>query len=364
MPAPKSRHAPHFSGEDDDILSEFLHEYEVLADGNGLTEKQKVEEITHYVPRNLRKLWVTLPGYKAFKWRHFQRELEELHPDAEEQACTRQELSCFVELSAETHIWGEKDVMKYYRNFLTLAVPLVENHILTANDFNAEFFRGFHRDDRDIIAEEIRFNVNPRHPAMEPFEMLDVLTAARQYFAPNQFHKLPPQVRHEHRGRSKSRHEDPEKLVRRLFSARHSPKPATRNLDSDSDQEDNNSPSSSDHLAYETQSVRFKEPCPGQAQSKDKDDSIALVTKLSSLFVQEPSYFVLYSQCQDCFPSIARRLPKPTLFPTGATSSSTTATVAFQAPPTPVHQSWTQRAPAPPPSPLVPNASDRAAFFF
>ena len=130
-------------------MSEFLHEYEAL------TERQKVEEITRYVPRNLHKLWVTLPGYKAFKWHHFHRELEELHPDAEEHACTRQELSRFVELSAETHIWNEKDVMKYYRNFLTLAVPLAENHVLTANDFNAEFFRGFHRDDQNIIAEEI-----------------------------------------------------------------------------------------------------------------------------------------------------------------------------------------------------------------
>ena len=304
MPTPKSRHAPHFSGEDDDILSEFLHEYEGLADGNGLTERQKVEEITCYVPRNLRKLWVTLPGYKAFKWHRFRRELEELHPDAEEHACTRQELSRFVELSAETHIRNEKDVMKYYRNFLTLAVPLAENHVLTANDFNAEFFQGFHRDDRDIIAEEIRFNVNPRHPATEPFDMHGVLAAARQYFAPNQFHKLPPRVRSERRSQSKSHRDDPEKLVQRLFGTRRSPKPAVHISDSDSDREDSNSPSSPDHSAYETRSVRFKEPHPDRAQSKDEDESIALVTKLSSLSVQEPSYFVLYSQCQDRFPSV------------------------------------------------------------
>ncbi|KAF8256536.1 hypothetical protein EI94DRAFT_1860077, partial [Lactarius quietus] len=240
MPAPKSRHAPHFSGENDDILSEFLHEYEGLADGNGLTEKQKVEEITRYVPRNLRKLWVTLPGYRASKWRRFRTELEELYPDATERECTRQELSQFVELSAESHIRNENDVMKYYRNFLTIAVPLAENHILTANDFNTEFFRGFHRDDQDIIAEQIRFNVNPRHPATEPFDMQDVLTAARQYFAPNQFHKLPPRVRSERCGRSKSRRDDPEKLVHRLFSARCSPKPAVHDSDSDSDREEDN----------------------------------------------------------------------------------------------------------------------------
>ena len=193
--------------------------------------------------------------------------------------------------------------------------------------------------------------------------MHNVLAAGQQYFAPNQFHKLPPRVRSKRHSQSKSRRDNPEKLVQWLFGTRRSPKPAVHNSDSDSDREDGNSPSSPDHSAYETRCVRFKEPHPDQAQSKDEDDSIALVTKLSGLSVQEPSYFVLYSQCQDRFPSIARRLPKPMLFSAGASSSSATATVAFQALPTPAHQSWTQRAPAPPPPPPVPNASEGAAFF-
>jgi hypothetical protein len=178
MPPPKSRHAPHFSGENDDILSEFLTEFEGFADGNGLTEKEKVEQLPCYVPRNLHRLWITLPGYRAFKWHRFRRELKELYPDAEERAYTRQELSWFVELSAETHIQDKNDVMKYYHNFLTIASPLAENGILTTNNFNAEFLRGFHRDDRDVIAEEIRYNVNPRHPASKPFDWQDVLAAA------------------------------------------------------------------------------------------------------------------------------------------------------------------------------------------
>ncbi|KAH9016981.1 hypothetical protein EDB85DRAFT_1835982, partial [Lactarius pseudohatsudake] len=59
MPAARSQRAPRFSGQDDEILEEFLREYEDLADGNGLSERQKVESILRYVPRSLQKLWST-----------------------------------------------------------------------------------------------------------------------------------------------------------------------------------------------------------------------------------------------------------------------------------------------------------------
>jgi len=60
MPAARSQRAPRFSGQDDEILSEFLREYEDLSDDDGLTQKQKVETILRYVPRSLRNLWMTL----------------------------------------------------------------------------------------------------------------------------------------------------------------------------------------------------------------------------------------------------------------------------------------------------------------
>ena len=214
MPAPRSQRAPCFLAQDDELLSEFLHKYEDLADGNGLTEKQKVETIIRYVPRDLRKLWKTLPGHRNTKWRCFQEELIELYPDITEQACTCEDLSQFVKLSAESHIQSENDVMKYYRSFLTIAVPLANDHELTAKDFNAEFFRGFHKDDQKIITEQILFGINPRHPPTEPFDINDVVTAAWQFFASNRFYKPPRQkVHREHWGHSKTRHSNSGNLV-------------------------------------------------------------------------------------------------------------------------------------------------------
>ena len=329
MPASKSQRAPCFSGQDDEILSEFLREYEDLANGNGLTEKQKVETILRYVPRSLSNLWSTLPGYQTATWSSFRAELEELYPDIDARTrCTRQGLTEFVELSAEYRIRNERDILKYYRNFLTIALPLVKEGKLTHDDFHAEFFKGFHTDDQNVLAVQVRFT-NPHHPTNEPFNIQDVLSAARQYFASDQFHK-PPQ-RHAHtdlRGCSKTRRNDPERLIQQLFGDKCSRKPA-RDDDSDSDQED----SDAECPEYKTCSVCFKEPSLARTQPNDDDDAATLITKLRNLSVCEPSYFVLYSQCQERFPSIAQLLPKPDLF--AAQMPPASATVAYQSPPTP-----------------------------
>jgi hypothetical protein len=62
------------------------------------------------------------------------------------------------------------------------------------------------------------------------------------------------------RGISRTRRGDPEKLIELLFSL-FSPKPATRNDDSDSEPEDDCRPGTLESLAadHETRSVRFKE---------------------------------------------------------------------------------------------------------
>ena len=45
MPSARTSKAPRFSGKDDELLSEFLQEYEDLADGCRLTLEQKVDTI-------------------------------------------------------------------------------------------------------------------------------------------------------------------------------------------------------------------------------------------------------------------------------------------------------------------------------
>jgi hypothetical protein len=250
--------------------------------------------------------------------------------------------------------------MKYYRNFLTIALPLHDDCKITFDDFNAEFFRGFHPDNQDILAEQV-FNINPRHPANKPFNVPDVLLAAWQYFAIDRFHKpLQCHVCNKLRGHSRTHHDDPKKLIQRLFGNKHSPKPTAHNDDSDLEQEEDSAADIPKCPTYETHNVHFRESGSAKAQPKEDDDPIALVTKLKSLSVSEPSYLVLYSQCQECFPNMAQHLPKPNLFATKIPSAM--AMVAYQSPPVPACQPWAQHNPAPSTMSPAVAASDKDNF--
>ena len=275
------------------------------------------------------------------------------YPDiAARMRCTRQALTEFLELSAESLIRDENDVMKYYQGFLTIALPLLKDNKITDDDFNAEFFKGFHADDQDILADQV-FRINPQHPANEPFEVEDVVSAARQYFANDQFHKpLQLRVRSELRGRPKSRGRDPEQFIHRLFGDDHPSKRSVRdNKSPGSEPEQDDAPAALERPTYETRNVRFKESGSAKAQPGAEDDPVALVSKLKSLSVHEPSYLVLYSHCQERFPNIVQHLPKPDLF-------------ATQEPPVLARQPWAQRSPAPPDSSSVAAASEIDAFFY
>jgi hypothetical protein len=343
MPSVRSSRAPHFSGGEDELLTEFLREYEDLADGFGLTEEQKLYTILRYIPRTLKCLWVTRPGYQAGDWDDFRTSLEELYPDVTALSRhTKQGLDTFRELSAKSRIRDEAQVLKYYRNFLTVATPLLANHQITIGDFNAAFFKGFHPSIQGIIAERLEI-VYPHHPVHEPFPVQGVLEAARRHFTPNHFYRRDKSQKvknhDKHRSHAKRHHDTPDAFIQRTFGDSHSlrrrrSRPADPDSDSHSSSDsDSESEESSDTSSpeYETKKVRFKQSRVSRSRSKEDNDPLALVTKLQSLSVHEPSYLILYTQCQKRFPDIAQYLPKPQLHP----SASASASVAYQPDPAP-----------------------------
>src|SRR6266849_8391486 len=180
MPSARSSQAKalSFLAREDELVTEFLCEYEDLANSCRLSPVQEVETVLHYVPRILQRLWKTLPSYQAKDWDNFKLELERLHPDVRALSRdTKQGLETFRKLSAKSCMRDEDDVLRYYRNFLTVVTPLLLKHHITMDNFNTAFFKGFPRSIRDIIAERFE-KVYPHHPVHEPFHMQGILDAA------------------------------------------------------------------------------------------------------------------------------------------------------------------------------------------
>jgi len=87
MPSVRSKLAPHFTGEVEFPIQDFLEEYEELADKCGLTNFQKVETVIRYVDRSQRHIWQSLPGYINCNWDDFRNDLgdEYINPSAKGQ---------------------------------------------------------------------------------------------------------------------------------------------------------------------------------------------------------------------------------------------------------------------------------------
>jgi hypothetical protein len=78
--------------------------------------------------------------------------------------------------------------MLYYRRFLQISNPLFNSEQLTYEQRNAEFF---HIKDRDVLACCVKA-LKPNHPFDKPWDLQDVLLAARRYLAPGA--TTPPSV--------------------------------------------------------------------------------------------------------------------------------------------------------------------------
>jgi len=322
MPQPTK--TPFFAGMSDEPIADFLSDYGELADGHRLTDRQKVETVLRYIPYSLKDLWKSLPGYATGNWMTFKRELERLYPDMDaETRYSRQGLTELVNLSARTRMRDEKDVLDYYRRFLAISNPLRTTNLISDDERNAEFFRGFHPYDRTSMANRL-YPLHPHRPCNRPYELQDVYSAARAYFTdmqsfrsmqshdnplnyggpadPTQWPHRPPGDDHDTRryDREPMPYQRDRDLPRDL-TTQHSHGPLR---DYTHIQPDPPGPE------YETRSVCFTETAPKPTAREDKELE-ELLLKMHTLTVRDPVYMILYAQICHRFPNVAKTLPPP-----------------------------------------------------
>ena len=369
MPTPHTRGAPYFSERTNESLTDFLVEYNALATAHGLTDDQKVSTLSGYASPRLREFWQTLNGYNTGDWTTYRASIQALYPDTSPSTrFTKKALHDLVDSWARTPMRDDDEVLEYYRRFLEYSNPLRTAETLTNEDRNAEFFRGFHPEDREILNNRLHA-YRPNHPEDKPYELEDTFHVAQRYFSKTQFYRPLQRRRRDEarRGSDSERTHDRRNHRRDLDSQRYDTDPDSdrdydrrhrdtyrgrdsrgrghhrdrdraqrdrddhrsrdlhdndhrrhrhdRELDSDRPRDRHSRNRSRDQdppsrqSEYSTKTVRFREPnTPKNADDQELGD---LIQQMHGLSVHDAGYSALYVLCKRRFPDVAQDLAKP-----------------------------------------------------
>jgi len=110
-------------------LDDFLCKYKEIANGHGLTERQKVDWVIWYVDRSQCDLWKSLDGYMASDWVDLCNELQGMYLETPlERKYSKRKVSDFINRTSKVQISEEKDILNYFRQFNLLSKLLVNSH--------------------------------------------------------------------------------------------------------------------------------------------------------------------------------------------------------------------------------------------
>jgi hypothetical protein len=356
MPAAHSHHAPYFSGEGGELLNDFLCEYEELADGHGLTERQKVDWVIRYMAYSQQDLWKSMEGFVVSNWSDLCNELCGTYLEAPlEHRYSKRKLSDFINRMSKVRISEEKDVLDYYRQFCLLSKILVDTRCLDTEGCNKYFWLGFHQEDHEALKERL-FAKFPDQPPGTYFDYKEVLRMAQIIFA---YHEDEPGVgapqsstrRRNALALPKScdvdtQRSDCDRCASRRDQARKVPYykraeqyDSSSGASDDFDSEDE-APCRSAQK-FKTKMVRFKD-----RSTKDEDQELGdLVTQLHGLRTWDSGYAAVYTRLAHHFPNATRDIPKPEY-----QWNSTPSTSFFQQT-APAYLYQTVTVPPPPPVP-------------
>ena len=318
MPSICSKIAPHFSGDVDQPIEEFLDEYKELADKCGLTSQQKVETVIQYIDRSQQHIWQCLPGFRNRDWSAFCNKLcdEYVSPTPEGQF-SRQKLIDFATKYAWKRMGDETDVINYQHQFNAQSKVLINTGRMTVGERNAIFWQGFHPKDQHVLYECL-IAMHPNMPRGQAFDLRDIFNIARAIFSG-----------------------DDDFLLQELSPC------SNRARTEHSSLHEYSSP------RIKTHTIRFQ----NDTHKEDKEVLKSFIYQLHALPQRDLKYTFLYAQCAAHFPNHMTSIPRP------GYQADTAATYSYQAPPPP--PMWSVPAAAPIPTPVTPavNAATLTPFF-
>ena len=99
LPVRYSRESPHFDPACPSTLQDYLYDYELLVEAAQLNPVDQLVNCTHYLKRDIRMDWETLPEFRATPpdWKAFKAALFRDYPDAQDPEHSSAKLDKFIE---------------------------------------------------------------------------------------------------------------------------------------------------------------------------------------------------------------------------------------------------------------------------
>ena len=298
LPAPGSKYAPAtFKGKSDD-LEPFIEHYQQTCQRNKVTAPEEMYKgLLQYCSPKVRKTLRSFPSNEEKDYHTLLYELQYFY-ELEEDTCDLQALEEFTQEWRQSKIHTLKRFKAYQKSFYKKAGKAKKGGVISVREYDRYFWAGIPGSLRRRI-ESRMLVTNPFLDISIPFRITEVEEAAAHVLSPHRFDKYLL---------AESGNDSSETEEEKAFPRKH--KRAVRwKRDSDTEEEDNESPSDTDHdtrplLRHKPIKPTHSPPLkPSTHTKKTKpyrtqpdNDVVDLTERMKKLGISEPEYQSLYVQ--------------------------------------------------------------------
>lgn len=357
-----------FKGQPSEV-EHFLKHYEKLCDKYGVrTDADKVIGITQYCSRQVREFLEGLASYTNQTWTNFERDFKEFfNADRDDRRFRVKDLEKYVsEMRKKPTIKDLGAWRKYSRGYIRIGGWLKQHQKISNEEYNTYFWKGVPHRFRDRLEQRL-MGQTPTHDITKPFESSDVEKVAKSMLQRDRFdrERLPSDDESdsdEHfdssdssdSGDSESDYSELDKFSWKKRKSTHSskdhrnhrkdkekkkPKKKFRSdIESDSDNTDEEDTKSKDHRSHKKDKKKLKKKLrfasDNESESDDTDDEDTkphhknkstpkkalsdndaeverLIDQLSRMSVSDPGYASIYFRACNMHPMVQQIVARP-----------------------------------------------------
>ena len=191
MPHKYHREAPDTFRGRASIAKEFIEEVEIiLTQYKVTTDLDKIKGLLRYCSRSVTKFIRTLHSFHSPDWERLKTEFLHYYDAEQEDDDNRpSDLVRFVEENKHEPMESLGAWLKYYRDYMTMATPLVNNETLSDRHYKTLFWMGIPDDLQRIFEFRLQATIKTYTPH-DPYTIEEVSQVAEQHFERNKFTEM------------------------------------------------------------------------------------------------------------------------------------------------------------------------------